>query len=264
MREGAVAGQRVRLYELACRTFFAESQVFHLHHADDRVVVIGLQHVYLFRPDAGHAPEFIFVQCPAATDLYRIVRERIVAFDRRENMGVRQALRFGIVLAHDEISFGARAGHHAVEQHDGIGDHARIHILFERQWRLHQRVGILQRIGALRHANLSEVFPLRAAGFHMVAGYQRETAVGAARAVGIRCILRKTAERCQHRAKRVDMIRVAGDARHDVGIAGLHRSCSAAQRDHARRATGRYMVQPARCQSEMLRDAGRRVGKQSE
>ena len=59
MRKSAIDRKRILLYEFTASAFVAEAEIFHLHHTDHRVVIVGLQKVDLIRSDTRHAPEFI-------------------------------------------------------------------------------------------------------------------------------------------------------------------------------------------------------------
>ena len=50
VREAAVGGERVRADEVGPLALGAEAQILHLHHADHRVVVVGLHEVDVVRP----------------------------------------------------------------------------------------------------------------------------------------------------------------------------------------------------------------------
>ena len=75
MRKRTVIGKRVCLDEFAARTFLAESEILHLHQADHRIVVVGLQHVDIVGTDTRHSPELVDIQRPAATNLDRVIRK---------------------------------------------------------------------------------------------------------------------------------------------------------------------------------------------
>ncbi len=189
MRERAVPGKRIRLDEVRRAAFVAEAEVFHLHDADHRVIVISLQEVDVAWPDPRHLPELVDVERPAAAELYRIVRERIMPLDRRQDAGTGEPLRPRVLLAHDEIGLRACTGHDTVVKHDRVCDQPRIHVFVERQRLFHQGVRNLQRVVALRDAQLAEVLPLDAEGIHVMAGHQREAAVRTARTVRIGGVL---------------------------------------------------------------------------
>ena len=50
VRKAAVGGERVRADEVGALALGAEAEVLHLHHADHRVVVVGLHEVDVVRP----------------------------------------------------------------------------------------------------------------------------------------------------------------------------------------------------------------------
>jgi hypothetical protein len=60
------------------------------------------------------------------------------------------------------------------------------------------------------------------------------------------------------------MVRIAGNAGRYLRIARLHSSCGAPQRHNARRSSRRYIIQPARRQTEMLREAHCRIREEGE
>ena len=168
-----------------------------------------------------------------------------------------RAETFRALLAHHEKPFRAGARHHAVEQLQRIGDRARIQILLERQRLPEQRVRKLERVVALRDAELAEVARLDAVLAHVIGGEQREAHVRPAGAERIDRVAREAAEVRQILPERVDVIGVARDARHDLGVARLHGARRAAQRHHAARAAHRDVIEPARREAEMLRQADR-------
>lgn len=65
-------------------------------------------------------------------------------------------------------------------------------------------------------------------------------------------------------AEGIDVVAVAGHARHQIGVPGLHRAGGTPQRDHARCAAKRPVIKPPRRQAEMLGEADSRVGRDRE
>ena len=178
--------------------------------------------------------------------------------------GERQLQGLRAILAHDEKRLGAGAGHDAVEQVQRLGDRPRAEVLLQRQRLLEQRQRKLERIGALRDAQLAEVLARRAVLLHVVRGEEGEARVGAAGAVGIDRVARELAEVGERQAEGIDVVGVAGDAGDDVRVARLHRARRAAQRHHAARAAQRDVVEPARREAEVLRQADGGIGREGE
>src|SRR4051812_50227226 len=77
----------------------------------------------------------------------------------------------------------------------------------------------LERISALRDAELAEVLARGPEIAHVVRGEEREARIWAAGAVRIDGVARELAEVGEREPERVDMVRIAGDVRHDVHIA---------------------------------------------
>ena len=145
-----------------------------------------------------------------------------------------------------------------------LGDRPRGQVLLQGQRLLEQGQRKLQRVGALRDAELAEVLALRAMLAHVVGGEESEAGVRPAGAVGIDRIARELAEVGERQAERIDVVGIAGDAGDDVGVARLHRARRAPQRHHAARAAQRNVVEPARREPEVLRQADRGVGSERE
>src|SRR3954469_13017753 len=122
----------------------------------------------------------------------------------------------------------------------------------------------LERISALRDAELAEVLARGAEIAHVVRGEEREARIRAAGAVRIDGVARELAEVGEREPERVDMVRIAGEARHDVHIARLHRARGPAKRHHAARAAERHVIEPARRKAEMLRETDRRIRRERE
>src|SRR3954469_5749827 len=122
----------------------------------------------------------------------------------------------------------------------------------------------LERISALRDAELAEVLARGAEIAHVVRGEEREARIRAAGAVRIDRIARELAEVGEREPERVDMVRIAGEARHDVHIARLHRARGPAKCHHAARATEWHVIEPAGREAEMLREADRRIRRERE
>ena len=124
--------------------------------------------------------------------------------------------------------------------------------------------GNLQRVVALRNAELAEVLAARAVGVHVMRVISAKIAFGAAGPVRIDCILREAGEvrRASCGMNRPGSCR--RDAGDDIGIASLHGARRAAQRDDAARAAQRHVIEPARRHAEMLRQPDRGVRPQGE
>src|SRR5207253_611426 len=71
-------------------------------------------------------------------------------------------------FAQDHRRHAARERYDAVEQMQWLGDRPRRQVLFQRQRFIEKRVRILQRVGALRHAQLAEILARRAVDAHVV------------------------------------------------------------------------------------------------
>ena len=139
----------------------------------------------------------------------------------------------GLFLAHDEIGFGAGAGHDAVEQMHRFGDRPGVHILLESERHLEQGMGIGQRIVPLGDAHFAEILAPRAVDAHVIVGEEGKTGVRPAGADGIDGVLAELAEILHALAETVDMVGVAGDAGDDIGVPGLDRPRRPAQGDDA-------------------------------
>ncbi|MNS77874.1 hypothetical protein D3C72_1114660 [compost metagenome] len=264
VRKAAVEGHGVGLHEGRALALLAEAQVLELHHHDDGVVVVGLHEVERGGLHAGLCIEVVAVLAPAALHHHRVFGVGVVALDGAADHDVRQAQVACALLAHHEEGVGAGAGHHAVEQVDRVGDGPRGHVLVEREALLEHGVGVAQRVGALVDADATEVFARGTVGAHVVGGDEREDRVRAARAVGVARIAREVAEAAQRLAEGVDVVGVGAHAGDDVGIARLHGTRGAAQAHHARGTAGGHVVEPARRQAQVLRDAHGRVGRERE
>ena len=203
------------------------------NHADDGIIVIGLDHIDVGGADACGFVEAVAVHHPAAAILHGIIRECVVTLDGTSQPRMRQPKASRALFAHDEECVGAGAGHHAIEQPKRVGDQPRAQILLERQRLLEQRVRKMQRIAALGDAELAKIFRQRAIGAHVIGGEEGKAGIGSACAIGIDRILREHAEARGALAKAVDMIGIAGDAGDDLGIAGLNRARRAAEADDA-------------------------------
>jgi len=187
-----------------------------------------------------------------------------VPFDRGQDPRRRQVETARRVLAADEKRLGAGARHDAVEEMERLGDRARRQILFERERLLHQRVRKAERVLPLRHADLAEIRARGAVTLHVVARDQGKAGIGAAGAIGMNGVLREAREARQRPAEGIDVIGIAGNAEHELGIAALHRARGAAQADDSARTAERHGVEPARAETEMLGEADRRVGAKRE
>ncbi len=168
------------------------------------------------------------------------------------------------LVAHHQKGLAAGAGHHAVEQMDGVADDAAGHVLVQRQRLLHHGQRVLQRVGALGHRDAAEVLALRAELAHVVGGDEGEDRVRPAGAIGVAGVAREGGEAAQHEPERIDVVGVARQAGHDVGVARLHRARGAAQRHHAGSAAVGNEVQPARRDAQVLRHAHGGVGAERE
>ena len=147
---------------------------------------------------------------------------------------------------------------------DRLGDDARRHVLVERQGLLEHRVRRGERVFALGDADAAEVLAPRAVGAHVVRGDEGEHRVRPARAIRIGRVAREQAEAAERLAERLDVVGVARDAGDDLGVARLDGARGAAHRHHAGGAAQRQVVEPARGEAEVLRQAHRRVGRQRE
>ena len=87
-----------------------------------------------------------------------------------ENAHQRRVETLGHLLVCQDDGVAAGAGMHAVEQPERFGDQAGIEILLKRQRLLEQRVGVEQRILALRHAKTPEVGARRTVLLHVEPG----------------------------------------------------------------------------------------------
>src|SRR5437667_149374 len=263
-RKAAVVREAVLAYESRRLALAAEAEVFELQERNHRVVVVGLDEIHVARPGAGLRVEILAIERPAGAHLHRIRGKGIMPFDGPHQGCERNAERFCTLFAPYQKSLGTRARHDAVEQMQRLGDRPRRQVFFQCQGFLEKRVRIPQRIGALRHAQLAEILARRAVDAHVVRREKGEARVRAARAVGIDCVACELAEIGERQPKGVDVIGVAGDARDDVRVTRLHRARRAPQGDHAAGAAERQVVEPARRQAEVLREADRRVGRQRE
>ena len=262
MREAAAIGQVVFPHERGRLPLGAEPQILELHHHDYRIVVVGFQNVDVGGSHPRHGVELIDVHRPAAAHLDRIVRKGVVPFDRRQQRRMFQAEILGNIGGGDEERFRTGTGHHAVEQMDRIGDRPRRHVIVERQLLLHDRLRIGQRIVALGDADLAEILAGDATAAHVVIGQQRERPVRAAKTVGVAGVLCETREARQQLGEGIDLVRVAADAGDDRCVTGFDRPCGAAQRHHRAGAAHGDGIEPARCQTKMLGEAHRTVGRE--
>ena len=185
-------------------------------------------------------------------------------FDGAEHRHERQRELPRAVAGHHEKRLGARARHHAIVETQRLRDRSCRQVLVERQRLAQQRERIGLRVGALRDAQLAEILAQRAGRAHVVLGQECETRVRSARAVGIDRIARKLAETRDRLPERVDVVRIGGDARDDLGIASLDRARGATQRDDAAGTTHGDVVEPARHEPEMLHQPDGGVGKERE
>ena len=84
-------------HEIGPFAFLAEAEILDLHHADDRIVVVGREDVDVLRADSGLRIKLVAIERPAAAILDRVVGKRVVPLDGRQNARVRQAELFAPV-----------------------------------------------------------------------------------------------------------------------------------------------------------------------
>ena len=125
------------------------------------IVVVGLDEVDVGGPCAGLRVELVAIDRPAAAQLDRIVGKALCRSMVPRMRAKRKLERCRALLAHHQEGLGAGAGHHAIEQVERIGDRPRRQILVEGQRLLEQRMRKLQRVVALRDAELAEVLAPR-------------------------------------------------------------------------------------------------------
>src|SRR5690606_34957213 len=92
---------------------------------------------------------------------------------------------------------------------------------------------IAQGVVALGHAELAKVLTRGAAGAHVMASQQGEAGVGAACAVRIDTVLRKTRKLADGVPEGVYMVGIASQASHNVGVSRLHGPRGPAQANDA-------------------------------
>src|SRR5262249_39326562 len=115
VRERAVVRKRMRAYELRSLALGAEAEIFKLHHRYDRIIVIRLDEIDIFRREARQRPQFIDIELPAAAYLHWIVRKGVVPLDRRQDANARQIERLGDIFATHDKGLGAFAWHPSIE-----------------------------------------------------------------------------------------------------------------------------------------------------
>ena len=257
--------KRVPADEGRGRVLLAEAEVLQLHRDDHRVVIVGLHEIHVGRARAGLGVELVAVERPAAAHLDRDLRRTRYAFRWFLDMRKFQ-VQFprAIFFRKNEKPLGPGAGHDAIEKMQRVRDRPRGEVLLHRKRLLEQGVRELERVGALRDAQLAEVLARRAALAHVVRGEEREAGIRAAGAVRVDGVARELAEVGERQAEGIDVVGVAGEAGDDARVARLHRARRAPQRHHAARAAQGNVVEPARREAEVLREADGRVGLQRE
>src|SRR5688572_30752810 len=124
-RKAAIVGEGVLAYERRTFALLAEAQVLELHERDYGIVVVGLHEVDVAGLALRLRVELVAVERPAGAYLHRVGSEGVVAFDGGFELNARQTEGPGAALREDKKTFGARAGHDAVEEVQRLGDRAR-------------------------------------------------------------------------------------------------------------------------------------------
>ena len=89
-RKAAVHLETVAANEFRGFALASEAEVLDLHQADDRIIIIDLDHIDIGRSDTGHLIETVAIHRPAPAVLDRIVGKRIVPLDRTGEPGMGQ------------------------------------------------------------------------------------------------------------------------------------------------------------------------------
>src|SRR5215510_1519060 len=160
-RQVARMGEVVLVDESATLPALAEAQHLELHHDGDDEIVIGMERCDVLGTEAG------LRECPLTRDIMAALGDiddrlagavigALAIADRHHDL--RAPFLLGALAAGDQEPARSVADHHAVQQTNGLGDHARIEIVVygDRFAQLLHRELVEQGVAALRHGKLAE------------------------------------------------------------------------------------------------------------
>ncbi len=155
VREVVIADERAALARLA------EAECLELQHDRDDEVVVGVKRGDVLDAEAGRAERLLAADLVTALGhvhqvLAALEVGQLGIADRDD--GLVEAFLLGALAAHHDEPGRAVRPHHAVEQADRIGDHARVHVVVDRDRHAQLLAGVLvhDRMVALRHRDLAE------------------------------------------------------------------------------------------------------------